>query len=207
MRNEDTSISRRVKAAFDRTVETESRSDQDIAVLLRELEVDIAVDLMGYTGGTPRGHIQLPPGADSSQLFAASPAPRAHRTWTISSRTNTSSLKNGGPPTANAWCTCPSVSKSTMIAAPPLRHRRGRRRAFPPRDSCGVPSTATTRSIRLCSTSGLACSLPFRGASFGSSAATRRSKPICAARPNRAAWMLRGWCLRHPCPTRSISLD
>jgi protein O-GlcNAc transferase len=50
LRNEDSPMSRRVKAAFDRTVETESRSDQDIAVLLRELEVDIVVDLMGYTG-------------------------------------------------------------------------------------------------------------------------------------------------------------
>ena len=50
LRNEDTPTARRVKAAFDRTIETESRGDRDIAVLLRELEIDIAVDLMGYNG-------------------------------------------------------------------------------------------------------------------------------------------------------------
>lgn len=50
LRSEDSPMSRRVKAAFERTVETASRSDREIAVLLRELEIDIAVDLMGYTG-------------------------------------------------------------------------------------------------------------------------------------------------------------
>jgi protein O-GlcNAc transferase len=41
----------RLAAAFDRFIDVRSQSDEDIAKLLRTLEVDIAVDLMGYTAG------------------------------------------------------------------------------------------------------------------------------------------------------------
>ncbi len=53
----------RVKAAFERFVEAGSRSDLELARLIRELEVDIAVDLMGYTGAHRAG------------IFAHRPAP------------------------------------------------------------------------------------------------------------------------------------
>jgi len=39
----------RLGAAFDRFIDVRNRTDRDIAALLRELEVDIAVDLKGYT--------------------------------------------------------------------------------------------------------------------------------------------------------------
>ena len=39
----------RIKAAFDRFVDVTGKSDREAAALLRELEVDIAVDLMGFT--------------------------------------------------------------------------------------------------------------------------------------------------------------
>ena len=39
----------RVQAAFDRFIDVRNRSDRDIALLSRSLEVDIAVDLKGYT--------------------------------------------------------------------------------------------------------------------------------------------------------------
>jgi len=41
---------RRVRAAFDQVHAVGTRPDADIARLIRELEVDVAVDLMGYTG-------------------------------------------------------------------------------------------------------------------------------------------------------------
>lgn len=41
---------RRVKAAMDRCVSGESLPDEALVRLLRELEIDVAVDLMGYTG-------------------------------------------------------------------------------------------------------------------------------------------------------------
>jgi len=48
-------IGRRVTAAFDRFIDADSRSDSEIAEALRELQVDIAIDLMGYTDGCRPG--------------------------------------------------------------------------------------------------------------------------------------------------------
>ena len=45
----------RIGAAFDRFIDVGGRSDRQIAVLLRELQVDIAVDLMGFTEGQRLG--------------------------------------------------------------------------------------------------------------------------------------------------------
>ncbi len=53
----------RVRAAFDRTISAESLSDAALARLLRQLHIDIAVDLMGYTGSHRAG------------MFAHRPAP------------------------------------------------------------------------------------------------------------------------------------
>jgi len=51
LRNEPASpTGRRVKAAFEQVYEVGERTDLEIAQLMRELEIDIAVDLMGYTG-------------------------------------------------------------------------------------------------------------------------------------------------------------
>ncbi len=52
---EESEFGRRVRAAFDGWVEVRDRSDRDVAELLRELEVDIAVDLMGFTQGMRLG--------------------------------------------------------------------------------------------------------------------------------------------------------
>lgn len=41
----------RLKRAFDRFVDVDGKSDRDVALLIRELEVDIVVDLMGFTAG------------------------------------------------------------------------------------------------------------------------------------------------------------
>jgi predicted O-linked N-acetylglucosamine transferase (SPINDLY family) len=46
----DDAMRRRIKAAFDRFIDVRDRPDRDIARLARELEIDIAVDLKGYTG-------------------------------------------------------------------------------------------------------------------------------------------------------------
>jgi protein O-GlcNAc transferase len=47
--NDNSAIRRRVAAAFERFVEVRGSSEQDIAELMRRLEIDIAVDLMGFT--------------------------------------------------------------------------------------------------------------------------------------------------------------
>ena len=46
---EEGEMGNRMAAALDRFLDLGARSDREIAVLMRELEVDVAVDLMGYT--------------------------------------------------------------------------------------------------------------------------------------------------------------
>jgi predicted O-linked N-acetylglucosamine transferase (SPINDLY family) len=45
----------RLKTAFDRFIDVRDRSDFEVARLLRELEIDIAVDLQGFTSGCRMG--------------------------------------------------------------------------------------------------------------------------------------------------------
>ena len=39
----------RLKRSFNQFIDVNTRSDIEVAILLKSLEVDIAVDLMGYT--------------------------------------------------------------------------------------------------------------------------------------------------------------
>jgi len=48
-------MGRRVRAAFDQYIDAGFRSDNEIAEALHELQVDIAIDLMGYTDGCRPG--------------------------------------------------------------------------------------------------------------------------------------------------------
>jgi predicted O-linked N-acetylglucosamine transferase (SPINDLY family) len=60
---ENSAMGRRVRAAFDRFIDVSDKGDHDVAALMREAEIDIAVDLMGFTGGNRNG------------IFAHRPAP------------------------------------------------------------------------------------------------------------------------------------
>jgi protein O-GlcNAc transferase len=53
----------RLSASFDRFIDAQGMSDREVAALVRELEIDIAVDLSGYTEGC------------RPQVFAQRPAP------------------------------------------------------------------------------------------------------------------------------------
>jgi protein O-GlcNAc transferase len=59
----DSAIGRRVNAAFGRFIDAQSQSDQEIAELIRHLEIDIVVDLNGFTRNSRLG------------VFARRPAP------------------------------------------------------------------------------------------------------------------------------------
>ena len=61
--DDDSEIRRRLKGSFERFVDVETRDDDQVANLLRELEIDITVDLAGYTAGLRTG------------IFAKRPAP------------------------------------------------------------------------------------------------------------------------------------
>jgi protein O-GlcNAc transferase len=56
---EDSEIHRRIKRAFSQFHNVFHRNDQEIAGLMRELEIDIAVDLNGFTHGTRTGALAL----------------------------------------------------------------------------------------------------------------------------------------------------
>jgi predicted O-linked N-acetylglucosamine transferase (SPINDLY family) len=52
---EDTELGRRVRSAFDQFIEVGAHSDREIADRLRQLGVDVAIDLMGLTQGMRLG--------------------------------------------------------------------------------------------------------------------------------------------------------
>ncbi len=64
LRNDDGSpTARRVRSALGNVIDVQARSDGEIATLLREMEIDIAVDLMGHTFNC------------RTEIFARRPAP------------------------------------------------------------------------------------------------------------------------------------
>jgi protein O-GlcNAc transferase len=58
-RPQDGATRSRLKAAFGRFIDATELSDTDIATQLRELEIDIAIDLTGHTGGQRTGIFAL----------------------------------------------------------------------------------------------------------------------------------------------------
>ena len=61
--DDGSALAQRVRAAFPRCIDASAMKDEEIAALLRRLEVDIAVDLQGYTEGLRK------------RLFQSRPAP------------------------------------------------------------------------------------------------------------------------------------
>jgi predicted O-linked N-acetylglucosamine transferase (SPINDLY family) len=48
--NDGGAMRRRIEAAFDRFIDVRAMGDAEVAAMLRQLEIDIAIDLNGYTG-------------------------------------------------------------------------------------------------------------------------------------------------------------
>jgi protein O-GlcNAc transferase len=59
--DEESEIRARMKSAFSQFHDVHHRSDQETAALMRELEIDIAVDLNGFTQGSRTGVLALRP--------------------------------------------------------------------------------------------------------------------------------------------------
>ena len=51
----------RLEQAFDRFVDVRGQTDREVAQLIRDLEIDIAIDLNGYTGGSRAGILSYRP--------------------------------------------------------------------------------------------------------------------------------------------------
>jgi predicted O-linked N-acetylglucosamine transferase (SPINDLY family) len=56
---DESELGQRIRHAFDRVIDVQGRSDQEVATLLREMEIDIAIDLTGYTEGLRTGIFAL----------------------------------------------------------------------------------------------------------------------------------------------------
>ncbi len=65
----DTELGRRIRKPFQRFVEARLKSDQDIADVMRELAIDIAVDLNGHTNGARPGVWARKPAPIQAQYF------------------------------------------------------------------------------------------------------------------------------------------
>src|SRR6185436_19871872 len=72
--DDNSAMRARLMRAFDRFFDVRGRSDSDVAMLLREMETDIAVDLTGLTGsGRPGILLHRPAGIQVQHLgFAGS---------------------------------------------------------------------------------------------------------------------------------------
>ena len=65
----------RLEGAFDRFIDVRNESDRSIAELVRRLEIDIAVDLMGHTHGNRLGVFAWRPAPVSVNFFCPTDAP------------------------------------------------------------------------------------------------------------------------------------
>lgn len=59
--DDGSSMRKRAEKAFTRFIDVRMRSDEEIAKLIREMEIDIAVDLMGYSGQSRPGILAFRP--------------------------------------------------------------------------------------------------------------------------------------------------
>jgi predicted O-linked N-acetylglucosamine transferase (SPINDLY family) len=59
--DDGSAMRKRLHGTFDRFIDAERQSDEQVATLLREAEVDIAVDLMGFTSGCRPGILAFRP--------------------------------------------------------------------------------------------------------------------------------------------------
>ena len=169
---------RRLARAFDRFVEAGDKDDLATARLLREMEIDIAVDLMGYTGECRPRILAFRPAPDPGQLSRLSRHDGRGAASTTSSPMRPSFPTSIAATTARRSSTCRTrICRPTTNGRSPSARRPERRRACRTTASCSARSTTATSSRPRCSTSGCACSKRSRTACSG---CRRRTTPPCA---------------------------
>jgi hypothetical protein len=67
--DDDSDIRRRLQTSFERFVDAQTYSDEQIASLVKKLEIDILIDLMGYTTDLTHRHFCTTSSADPGELF------------------------------------------------------------------------------------------------------------------------------------------
>jgi protein O-GlcNAc transferase len=180
---ENSDIHRRIEAACDQFHHVHDDNVRSIAERIRRLEVDVAVDLGGFTEGSSmialahRPHrCKLPgwvmpelPARISSMLSLPTRSPCRHRSR---------------PSILNRLCICRTVFSPWTRRASSDRPRHEPRQACPKTALYFAGSTTTSRLLQRCSTSGCGCCSRFPAASCGCGTASRTR---CAARRARVA--------------------
>ena len=195
-RDDGSEIRRRLVKGFDRFHDVRGKSDREVATLLSDLEVDIAIDLKGYTQDSrPEILSHRPAPIQVSYLGYPGTMGADFIDYIIADKVVLPFDRQ--PHYAEKIV---QLSGQLPGQRPPTRHRcahadAGRGRAAGRRILCSAASTTTTRSRPRCSTSGCGCWRACPGACCGCCARPPTRRQIFAARQRRAASIRRGWCL------------
>ena len=161
------SMRTRLEGGFERFLDVRLKSDREVAHLLREMEIDIAVDLKGYTTDARSGILAHRP-APVQVNYLGYPGTMAtdyidyivaDRIVIPRSTSRTTRKRSSAFPTA--------TRSMTRGGASPGTRRSAGKQACPSTRSCSAHSTTTTRSPRKCSLSGCACYCKSRAACCG----------------------------------------
>ena len=149
---------RRLVQAFDRFVDVRKQSDEAIARMLNDLEVDIVVDLGCHTADARPGVMARRP-APVQVNFLGYPGTMGADYYDYVVADATVIPESEHRAYAELVVTLPGLSiwSPTLPARLPSAAPRVQRPAYPTAVSCFARSASTTRSRRPCSTSGHAC--------------------------------------------------
>jgi len=157
-------LQQRLVRAFDRFIDVREKSDAEIAALARSLNVDIAVDLGGYTLN------------NRTNIFALRAAPvqvgylgylgtmgASYMDYIVADRTVV--RRKARVTIARRSSTCRTlIKRTTANDALPTRSSRAKSWAYPRKNSCSAASTPATKYHRPLSPAGCASSRRCRGA-------------------------------------------
>ena len=174
--DDGSAMRRRFEQAFGQFVDAGAKSDHEIASLLREMEIDIAVDLMGFTEGGRSGIFKHRP-APIQVNYLGYPGTVGRRLARLPDRRP---RRRPGRATPVLCRAASSICRTAIFREIRRANPRRRRSRAPTRDcrrqaSCSPASTTRTSSTRSCSTSGCACCARSREACCGCPRAIARA--------------------------------
>ncbi len=189
----------RIVQSVDQFHDVSARDDLESAKLIKDLEVDIAVDLMGHTRHARIGIL----GATRVMLGSEFSRPVRRRfrraisatreqpeptSSTTSSPTRSCCHSRTSRSIPNGSFTCRTATKSTTGAVrSPRKCRPVGKQDCPNRRSCSAASTTVSKSPPRFSRSGCGCCARWTLASCGCWSATQSQAAISAAKPRLAA--------------------
>ncbi len=162
----------RLKGAFEHFIDVRDKRDADVARQLRDLEVDIAVDLMGHTQSARMGLLALRPAPVQVNFFCPGTSGADYLDYIICDRVVIP--EDHRAHYSETVIYRPDTFKVTIPdGASPSTLRRAPRPACRTMDSCSVRSIRITNSLRECSISGCGSSAAWKQVCCGFGKVTR----------------------------------